>query len=128
LYPFGYGLSYTTFEYGDIKLIKEQLKGNETLTASIAVTNTGKYAGGEKVQLYITDPVASVTRSVKDLRGVQKIFLKPGERKTVSFTITTDDLLFFNSDLKQVWEPGSFIIRIGPNSRDLESAEVDWGE
>lgn len=126
LYPFGYGLSYTSFSYGEVTLSKKNLKGNEKLLATTTLTNTGKFAGEETVQLYISDPVASVTRSVEDLRGFQKIFLQPGESKEVSFTISTNDLKFYNSELKYTWEPGEFIIRIGSNSRDVKSAALNW--
>lgn len=126
LYPFGYGLSYTTFEYGDITLSKTNLKGNETLTVSTTVTNTGSYPGEETVQLYIGDPVASISRPVKELKGFRKIFLQPGEKKEVSFTVTTEDLKFYNADLKYVWEPGEFIIYVGPNSRDVKQVKVNW--
>jgi beta-glucosidase len=126
LYPFGYGLSYTNFDYSNLELSTNKLKGDERLTASVTVSNTGKYAGEETVQLYITDPVASVTRSVKDLKGFKKIFLLPGEKKIVSFSISTEDLKFYNSDLKHVWEPGDFIIHIGTNSSDTKSAPVQW--
>lgn len=128
LYPFGYGLSYTQFEYSPVMLSKTNLKGEEKLTATVTLHNTGKYAGEEVVQLYITDPVASVTRSVKDLKGFQKVMLQPGESKEISFVITTDQLSFYNSDLKKVWEPGKFIIRIGTNSSDLHSAELQWNK
>ncbi len=126
LYPFGYGLSYTSFEYGDLLLNKTNLAGDETLTATITVTNTGKYAGEETVQLYITDPVASVTRAVKDLKGFKKIFLQPGEKKEVSFTITPQQLKFYNSDLKYDWESGEFIIQVGTNSATTKKASVQW--
>ena len=126
LYPFGYGLSYTKFEYGDIKLSKKDLKGNEKLMVSVILKNTGNYAGEEVVQLYISDPVASVTRAVKDLKGFQKIALQAGESKTINFEITTDQLSFFNSDLKKVWEPGEFVIQIGTNSVEVKSAKVNW--
>ena len=126
LFPFGFGLSYTSFQYSGVTLSKNKLKGNETLTATVTVRNTGKYAGEETVQLYISDPVASVTRSVEDLKGFQKIFLQPGEAKEVSFAITTGELSFYNSDLKHVWEPGEFIIRIGTSSANLQSANVNW--
>jgi beta-glucosidase len=126
VYPFGYGLSYTTFSYGDIKPGKKQLKGDETLTASVTVTNTGKVAGEEVVQLYIQDPVASVSLPVKELKNFKKVMLQPGEKKIVDFEITTDDLKFYNSDLKYDWEPGEFIIYIGTNSRDVKSARVNW--
>ncbi|MFT3934346.1 MAG: beta-glucosidase BglX [Chitinophagaceae bacterium] len=126
LYPFGYGLSYTSFNYSDVKLSNTQLKGNEVLTATVTVSNTGKFAGEETVQLYITDPVASVTRAVKDLKGFKKIFLQPGEKKEVSFSITPEQLKFYNSNLKYDWEAGQFIIQIGTNSSNTKSASVQW--
>ncbi len=126
LYPFGYGLSYTTFSYGDVKLNKTSLKGNETLTATVTVTNTGAYAGEEVVQLYISDPVASISRSVKELKNYKKINLQPGEKKEVVFNITTSDLKFYNSQLKYDWEPGQFIVEIGTNSSDTRNASVEW--
>jgi beta-glucosidase len=126
LYPFGFGLSYTSFNYGELKLSSNSLKGNQTLTASISVTNTGKYDGAEVVQLYIRDVVGSVTRPVKELKGFQKIFLKAGEAKTVQFAITPADLKFYNYDLKYDWEPGDFEIMIGGNSRDVKSGKINW--
>lgn len=126
VYPFGYGLSYTSFKYSDIKLNKTQLKGNETLTASVNLTNSGKYTGEEVVQLYIQDPVASISRPVKELKNFKKVLLKPGETKEVSIDITVKDLMFYNSDLKYDWEPGEFIIYIGTNSRDVKSARINW--
>jgi beta-glucosidase len=126
VYPFGYGLSYTTFGYGDIKLSKKQLKGDETLTASVTITNTGKLAGEEVVQLYLQDPVASISLPVKELKKFKKVILQPGEKKVVDFEITTDDLKFYNSDLKYDWEPGDFVIYIGTNSRDVKSERVNW--
>jgi beta-glucosidase len=128
LFPFGYGLSYTTFSYGAVRLSNRSLSGDETLVATIDVTNTGNRAGEETVQLYLTDPVASVTRSVQDLRGFQKIHLKPGQDREVSFTITPQDLKFYNSDLVYGWEPGDFVIRIGPDSSQLTSATVRWSK
>jgi len=126
LYPFGYGLSYTTFEYGELTASKTNLKGDETLTVSITVRNTGRYAGEETVQLYIGDPVATISRPVKELKGFRKIFLQPGEAKDVTFAVTTEDLKFYNADLKYVWEPGEFIIYAGPNSRDVKQVKVNW--
>ena len=126
VYPFGYGLSYTAFSYSDIKPDKKQLKGDETLTASVTVTNAGKVAGEEVVQLYIQDPVASISLPVKELKNFKKVMLQPGEKKTVAFEITTDDLKFYNSDLKYDWEPGDFVIDVGTNSRDVKSARVNW--
>jgi len=109
-----------------MQLNKTNLKGNDELIATVTVTNTGKFAGEETVQLYISDPVASVTRAVKELKGFKKITLQPGEKKTVSFNITPDDLKFYNSDLKYDWESGDFIIQIGGNSKDVKSAKVKW--
>jgi beta-glucosidase len=126
VYPFGFGLSYTTFDYSDIRLSKTKLKGNEKLTASVILTNTGKTAGEEVVQLYIQDPEASISRPVKELKNFKKVLLQPGEKKEISIDITTDDLMFYNSDLKYDWEPGDFIIYIGTNSRDVKSAKVNW--
>lgn len=128
LYPFGYGLSYTSFQYGDVQLSAAKATGNATVTASVTVTNTGKYAGEEVVQLYIADPVATIARSVKELRGFQKVFLQPGETRTVSFPVTTSLLKFYNADLKYDWEPGEFIIQIGTNSRDVKSASITWNK
>lgn len=128
LYPFGYGLSYTTFQYGPVVLKNTKLKDSETLKASVMLANTGLYAGEETVQLYISDPVASVTRSIKDLRGFQKVFLHPGETKEVVFNITTEDLKFFNTELQHVWEPGEFIIHIGPHSGETRAASVWWAK
>lgn len=126
LYPFGYGLSYTTFTYGDVKLSNTSLKGNQTLTASIDVTNSGSRDGAEVVQLYIRDVVGSSTRPVKELKGFQKINLKAGETKTISFRITPEDLKFYNYDLKYDWEPGEFIIMIGTNSSNVKSQKINW--
>lgn len=128
VFPFGFGLSYTTFSYGDVNLSKSSVNGNETLTATVSLTNTGKFAGEEVVQLYIQDPVASVSRPVKELKDFRKVMLKPGERKDVSFEITTEDLKFYNSSLKYDWEPGDFVIFIGTNSRDVKSAKVVWNK
>jgi len=126
LYPFGYGLSYTSFRYGNLKLSDTTLKGNQTLTASIDITNAGARDGAEVVQLYIRDVVGSVTRPVKELKGFQKIFVKAGETKTVTFRITPEQLKFYNYDLKYDWEPGEFVIMIGTNSRDVQSQKVKW--
>ncbi|MEP6711986.1 MAG: beta-glucosidase BglX [Ferruginibacter sp.] len=123
VYPFGYGLSYSTFSYGDIKLSSTTLKGNQPLTASITVTNSGKVDGKEVVQLYTRDMIGSITRPVKELKGFKKIELKAGETKTVSFTVSANDLKFYNSDLKFVAEPGDFKIFIGGNSRDVKEAD-----
>lgn len=126
LYPFGYGLSYTTFKYSDVKLSKTSLKGNETVKATVTVSNTGNMDGEEVVQLYISDPVASISRSVKELKHFKKISLKAGEQKEVSFDVTTNDLKFYNTKLKYDWEPGEFIVQIGTNSSDVHSASLQW--
>lgn len=121
LYPFGYGLSYTTFTYGDLKLNANSLTPSGELTASVTVTNSGKYDGAEVVQLYIRDLVGSVTRPVKELKGFQKIFLKAGESKEVSFKINAEMLKFYNYDIEYVYEPGDFEVMVGSNSRDVQT-------
>lgn len=128
VYPFGYGLSYSTFTYSDVQLSSASLKGNQTLTASVTVTNSGQYDGAEVVQLYIRDVIGSITRPVKELKGFQKVWLKAGETKTVTFRITPDDLKFYNSNLKYDWEAGDFVIMVGTNSRDVKSAKVNWSK
>ncbi len=122
LYPFGFGLSYTTFNYSDIKLSSNTLTKGKSITASVTLSNTGKYDGKEVVQLYIRDLVGSITRPVKELKGFQKVSLKAGESKTITFTLTENDLKFYNSDLKFVAEPGDFKVFIGTNSRDVKEA------
>lgn len=122
LYPFGYGLSYTTFSYSDVKLSTASINSTGELSASVTVTNNGRVDGAEVVQLYIRDIVGSVTRPVKELKGFEKIFLKAGESKTVNFKITPELLKFYNYDLQYVFEPGDFDVMIGGNSRDVKSA------
>jgi beta-glucosidase len=126
LYPFGYGLSYTTFTYSDIKINNLSPKGNQTLQVSVKVTNSGNFTGKEVVQLYIRDMVGTVTRPVKELKGFQKIELKPGESSTVSFDISPSELKFYNNELKFDWEEGEFQIMIGGNSRDVKSVKLNW--
>ncbi len=123
LYPFGFGLSYTSFSYSDVKLSANSFKAGQKITASVTVTNTGNKDGKEVVQLYIRDLVGSTTRPVKELKGFQKIELKAGESKTVSFVIAVNDLKFYNYDLKYVAEPGDFKVFIGGNSRDVKEAD-----
>lgn len=122
LYPFGYGLSYTTFAYSDIHLSSTEMSVDGELTATVTVTNTGSRDGAEVVQLYIRDLVGSVTRPVKELKGFEKIFLKAGESRKVSFSITPELLKFYNYDLQFVCEPGDFDVMIGGNSRDVKKA------
>ncbi len=122
LYPFGYGLSYTTFAYGEVVLSSDSLQSTGSLEVSVDVSNTGDYAGDEVVQLYIRDVVGSVTRPVKELKGFQKIRLAPGESKRVVFSLAVDDLKFYNADLDYVAEPGEFVVAVGTNSRDVQEA------
>ncbi len=116
LFPFGFGLSYTTFNYDELKLSTSKISKNETIDVSVTLKNTGNYDGKEIVQLYIRDLVGSVTRPIKELKGFQKIALKKGETKTVNFKITVEDLKFYNSNLDFVAEPGNFEIFVGTNS------------
>ena len=124
LYPFGYGLSYTTFSYSDLQLSATEMSPTGSVEASVTVTNTGNVDATEIVQLYIRDLVASVSRPVKELKGFERITLKAGESKNVTFTITPEMLKFYNYDLKYVLEPGDFSIMVGPNSRDLKTAKL----
>ena len=121
-FPFGYGLSYTKFNYSDIKLTDSAMNSTGRIIATVTVTNGGGYDGEEVVQLYIRDLVGSVVRPVKELKGFQKIFLKKGESKDLSFTISADELKFYNNDLKQITEPGEFKLYIGTNSNDVKEA------
>jgi beta-glucosidase len=118
LYPFGFGLSYTTFEYSNLSLNKNSFSLNDEIKISFDVENTGKYDGEEVVQLYVQDLVGSVTRPVRELKRFQKIFLKKGESKNIQFTLLPGDLSFYNADMKFVTEPGSFKIFAGTNSSD----------
>lgn len=125
LYPFGFGLSYTSFTYGDIKLSKTVITQNDKLTVTCSVKNTGKLAGEEVVQLYVQDIVGSVTRPVKELKGFQKIMLQPGESKEVTFTLSQDDLAFYRKDMTLGAEPGKFNVFVGTNSRDVKQAQFE---
>ncbi len=124
LFHFGYGLSYTTFSYGKPVLQKSTIRNGETATVQVEVTNTGKMAGDEIVQLYIRDMVSSVTRPVKELKGFERVSLQPGERKVITFEITPDRLAFHNIDLQHVVEPGDFVIMTGSSSRDEDLQKV----
>jgi beta-glucosidase len=119
-FAFGYGLSYTTFSLTDLKLSKEKITSGETLTATCTLKNTGKYAGAEVVQLYLRDMVASVTRPIKELKGFQKVYLKPGESREVSFTIDKEKLSFYDQAMKWTTEPGQFKLMIGDSSDHIE--------
>ena len=124
LYPFGYGLSYTTYQYGELKLDSKTMSPDGQITVTIPVTNTGNRDGIEIVQLYIRDVVGSIARPVKELKGFQRLSLKAGETATATFTIDASKLKFYNYDLKEVVEPGEFDVMVGPNSRDLKRATI----
>ena len=131
LFPFGYGLSYTSFAYGQIELDKAKLRGrNDVLAAAVTVRNTGTRAGEEIVQHYIGDPVASRSRPVRELKGFQKVALAPGEKKRVSFRITAAEMGFSRAERlavpEPVFEPGMFVIQIGSSSQTLATASVEW--
>ncbi|MBS1512020.1 MAG: beta-glucosidase BglX [Bacteroidetes bacterium] len=125
-YYFGYGLSYTQFQYGAITLSKTNLKGNETLQASVEVTNTGNADGEETVQLYIRDIIGSVVRPVKELKGFKKVWLQKGAHQTITFNITVNDLKFYNDALQYNWEPGAFQVMIGRNAGDVQTVNINW--
>ncbi|MBO9632791.1 MAG: beta-glucosidase BglX [Chitinophagaceae bacterium] len=125
LYPFGYGLSYTSFSYSDLKLDKAGITAKDNLKVTVTVSNTGNYDGVETVQLYIRDMVGTITRPVKELKGFKKLALKKGESKEVSFTLTIDDLKFYNSDLKWVAEAGKFKVFVGGNSQEVKEADFE---
>ena len=124
LYPFGFGLSYTSFAIGEPRLAQATIAPNGSTTVSVEVTNTGKRAGDEVVQLYIRDDISSVTRPVLELKGFQRITLQPGEKRTVTFEIKPAHLQFYNADMKRVVEPGSFTISVGPDSATLKSVKL----
>jgi beta-glucosidase-like glycosyl hydrolase len=125
LFPFGYGLSYTTFQYGDPQLSPATIGTAGKTTVSVEVTNTGSREGDEVVQMYIRDEVSSVTRPVKELKGFERIHLKPGESQTVHFALTPKELSFLNLDMHRVVEPGVFDVMVGPNSVDLKTVKLD---
>jgi beta-glucosidase len=125
LYPFGYGLSYTTFSYSEIELDKNQMTKEDSIKASVIVTNTGSTSGEEVVQLYIQDLYGSVVRPVKELKGYKKIYLNPNESTKVTFTITEDDLKYYTADMSYRAEEGEFKVYIGTNSKDLKEAAFE---
>ena len=124
LYPFGFGLSYTTFAFKNVRLAKNKIRRDGSTRVLVDVTNTGKRAGTEVVQMYIRDLVSSVTRPVKELKGFQKISLQPGETKTVALDITPESLAFYDMNMKYVVEPGEFEIMVGNSSRDADLQKV----
>lgn len=119
LFPFGFGLSYTTFKYSNLKITKPKIKADEETTVTVDITNTGKVRGDEIAQMYIRDEVSSVTRPIKELKDFTRISLEPGQTKTVTFKITPQKLAFYNREMKRVVEPGAFQIMVGGNSVDL---------
>ncbi|MDV7695683.1 glycoside hydrolase family 3 C-terminal domain-containing protein [Chryseobacterium soli] len=125
-FPFGYGLSYTDFNYSDMMLSSTDLKGNQTLEIKVTVSNKGKYDGEEVVQLYIRDLFGKVVRPVKELKGFQKIFIKKGESKTVNFKLTPEDLKFYDDALNYDWEGGEFDIMVGTSSKDVQTKRINW--
>ncbi|REC44066.1 beta-glucosidase BglX [Chryseobacterium pennipullorum] len=125
-YPFGYGLSYTDFQYSDMVLSSASLTGNETLNISVTVSNTGKYDGEEVIQLYIRDLFGKVVRPVKELKGFQKVFIKKGENKQVHFRLTPEDLKFFDDTLNFDWEGGEFDIMVGTSSQNVQTKRINW--
>ncbi len=128
LFPFGYGLSYTTFDYTNLKLSSNQIDSNGTLEVTVDVKNSGNYDGKEVVQLYIRDMVGSVTRPVKELKGFQKVEIKTGATQTITFTLSVDDLKFYNSNLDFVAEPGQFEVFVGTNSDTTMKAEFELND
>ena len=125
LYPFGYGLSYTSFSYSPVTLSADRMDQNGSIKASVTVTNTGSVAGKEVIQMYIRDLVGSSTRPVRELKGFEKILLQPGESRTVEFTVDVEMLKFYNADMQYVAEPGTFRVFIGPDSTTDNSAEFE---
>jgi len=124
-FPFGYGLSYTRFKITNLQLSAQRISATGKLTASIEVENVGKRSGDEVVQLYIRDMAASMTRPVKELKGFQRITLQPGEKKRVEFLLTTEELAFWNRDMRFTVEPGEFKVMVGANSEDLLEAKFE---
>ena len=125
LYPFGYGLSYTQFEYSDVTLSGTEMDANGSITATVTVSNTGKVVGEEVVQLYLRDKVGSVSRPVKQLKGFEKISLKPGESRTVNFEINEEMLRFWRADMTYGSEKGEFIVMVGPNA-SIQKGQSFW--
>jgi beta-glucosidase len=119
LYPFGYGLSYTSFKFSDLKIKKKKLSADETVRLSVKIKNTGKVKGKEVVQVYINDKISSVATPVKVLKAFKKVEIDPSETKTVEFEIPCSELGLWNRDMKYVVEPGKFEIMVGSSSKDI---------
>jgi len=124
-YPFGYGLSYTTFAYSNLKLSAARARVSDTLTATVTVTNSGSREGTEVVQLYVRDEVASVSRPVRELKAFKRVTLKPGESRAVELRVALKDLWFIGLDMKPVVEPGAFRVYVGPNSAEGQEATFE---
>ena len=118
LYPFGYGLSYTTFSYGDVLLSADRIARDGSVTASVTVTNTGRRDGDEVVQLYISHPAAQIARPVKELKGFRRLHLKAGESRRIDFTVTSDMLKYKDGNGRDILDAGDYDIMVGPNSSD----------
>ncbi|HPB02962.1 MAG TPA: fibronectin type III-like domain-contianing protein, partial [Bacteroidales bacterium] len=119
MFPFGFGLSYTTFEYSDLKFSKVKIMASEKCVVSCTIKNTGHYSGEEVLQLYIRDELASVSRPMMELKGFQRVYLEVGESKKIEFEITSDMLSMLNEQMQRVVEPGTFRIMIGASSNDI---------
>jgi beta-glucosidase len=122
LYPFGHGLSYTTFRYGEPRLSATMMRPGDSIRVDVDVTNAGSVAGDEVVQLYVRDEVGTVTRPVRELRGFRRVRLAPGETRTVAFTVDVQDLAFHDATLRRVAEPGDFTVLVGGSSADTRAA------
>ncbi|WP_159475331.1 beta-glucosidase BglX [Chryseobacterium sp. 18068] len=127
-FPFGYGLSYTQFKYSEINISSTNLKGNQTLNISVNISNTGNYDGEEVVQLYIRDLFGKVVRPVKELKGFQKVFIKKGESKIINFTLTPENLKFYDDELNYDWEAGEFDIMVGTDSQNVQTKRINWSK
>jgi beta-glucosidase len=126
LFPFGHGLSYTTFEYSDLKISQKQIPINGSVSVSVTIKNTGKVVGEEVAQLYLRDVIASITTPVKSLKGFKRISLKPGESGIVQFKIDNKELTLWNRQMKQVVEPGEFKVMVGSSSEDIRLRGSFW--
>ena len=126
LYHFGYGLSYTTYEYSDLQLSKSEISANENIEASVTITNTGKRDGVEIAQLYINDCYSEVARPVKELKGFQRVALKAGESKRITFTLTPEHLRYYNIAMERVVEPGTFEVMVGGSSRSRDQLKAKF--